>query len=448
MTGKKYISIGMLIFFSLSCSFASQLFQRARVSENEQGTAIEEHVFSDIIFCEDVTDEGEPINPSSSYPYGTMTVWAYFTYEDMQDGKEWGRLWLKGGEEFFDARGETWVDGESGWVAYSISAEDGMPLAGKYTLVLYLDEEPVKEASFKVAKLDRSAQTSLPSFGPIQFASEITEERAPVGLATQFPPDTYQVYAVWPYNNIAPDQVWAKEWLQDGVVIAESQEAWGTPSEGVTYLSLQGPDEGTLAPATYTLNLYLDGNLTRSASFEILSGKATPEKEPAKPEDVIDPELMQAWILLNNAYDNYSYLHDLAQFVLDYHIPIVMDERHADNVAGYYQYSLDSCQPNFYVGDVYVFRDYWNNNSWEAIAALLAHELTHAQQHRSGDFRCPGCSIYAEYHARIAEFYTLLMLNRTDLIYDWDVFDSNGKFSPDMLWWMTKRIYGEDCPDY
>jgi hypothetical protein len=458
MRVKKFFQIVFLILFSLSCSFFSRLVNPQPTSKTstpalsaEQTEPIQpasgQGSFSPITFCEDVTDSGEPVNPSTSFPADTMQVWAYFTYEGMQDGQAWSRVWEQDGDLFYEARGEAWGDGESGWVAYSISDDKDIPLDGQFTLTLYIGDAAVQQGSFEVAAPEKTQQITIPAFGPIQFAKEITAERAPVGPANQFEPGTYVVYAVFPYANLGPDQVWGKEWVQNGEVIAKYEGAWGTPSEGITYLNINGPEDGSLAAGSYTLNLYLDGQLARSASFDVLSAEPT-QVSPGKPEELIHADLLQAWQILYDAQDKYSFLHDTAQFVLDRHIQINMDEGHEDNVLGYYHLSGDMCQPNYSPGSIGIYRDYWNNNSWEAVASVLAHEITHAQQHYSGDYRCPGCSIYAEYWARIAEFYTLLMLNRQDLIYNWPVFDSNGKFSPDLVWSVTKEIYGDSCPEY
>lgn len=56
-----------------------------------------------IVFCEDVSEAGEPINPTNYFPDGAKAVWAYFTYENMQPGQTWGRYWQLNGEEYINA---------------------------------------------------------------------------------------------------------------------------------------------------------------------------------------------------------------------------------------------------------------------------------------------------------------------------------------------------------
>ena len=94
-----------------------------------------------------------------------------------------------------------------------------------------------------------------------------------------------------------------------------------------------------------------------------------------------------------------------------------------------------------------MYRETWNESSWQELAGTLAHELTHAMQHYDGGYRCPGCSVYKEYHAFIAEYYTYMMLERTDLIPD-TMYGDDGYFDSDILWDVIKESYGDECPDY
>jgi hypothetical protein len=62
--------------------------------------------FGSITFAEDVTDEGDLVKPAQAFAGGIKTVWAYFTFQGLSDGKSWGRYWEKDGKEYIDARGE------------------------------------------------------------------------------------------------------------------------------------------------------------------------------------------------------------------------------------------------------------------------------------------------------------------------------------------------------
>jgi hypothetical protein len=76
---------------------------RATAPPEVSGDATPEHSatgprFGEISFGLDVTDDGEIIGESDTFPAGTTSVWAYFRHFDMQEGTMWGRRWEENGE--------------------------------------------------------------------------------------------------------------------------------------------------------------------------------------------------------------------------------------------------------------------------------------------------------------------------------------------------------------
>lgn len=452
MKRSSLLTLSTIVLLLLSCKLVNQTISGPQPSPTGSTFLQEEPTpglnkgFGEVIFCQDVTDNGEPVKPGASFPSGTQNVWAYFTYQGMSDGEAWGRVWERNGEILFEARDQAWEDGESGWLAYSVFDSGEIPLGGHYTLALYIGDVAVQRASFDVTMPEIPEPSDEPALGAITFASGITEDRVPVGPASQFNPGIRQVYAVFSYANLPADQTWGYEWLLEGETISSFENTWGEgPVEGITYIYYER--ENGLLNGIYQLNLTLDGQVVQSAQFELLSGPVI-FAEAATPEEIIDPDLLPAWQMLYNASDQYNFLHDIAQFALDHHIEIRMDEEANDSTAGYYSRNTESCQPNYRAGKLYIYRTYWNNHSWEEVASVIAHELTHAYQHWTGDYRCPGCSIEAEYFSFVAEMYTLIMLGREDIYFQYDVFDTNGKVDPNRIWYKIKQAYGDYCPDY
>ncbi len=340
MSRRSMLILTILVALSLSCNFVmggpkntGQTSQTNAPTVEQQPIA--EAEFGQVIFCDDVTDAGEPVNPRQDFPGGTSTVWAYFQFHNMTDGQTWGRLWEKDGEVYSDSRGESWEDGENGWLAYSISESDDIPLTGEFKFTLYIADKVVQEASFKVAAPDRPTQTSFPAFGPIQFARQVTEEKIPVGVTSEFEPDTVEIYAVFPYINMQQTTQWRREWLYNGEITAEKDETWDGKPEGVTWIALTS--ENSLAAGEYTLNLYIEGQLVRSANFTVVSGAPPTGEGPGTPEDLIDADLMPAWQMLYNAQDRFSFLKDIAQFALDHRIEIRMDESYGGEALAVYR---------------------------------------------------------------------------------------------------------------
>jgi S1-C subfamily serine protease len=108
--------------------------------------------FGKIVVAESVTDAGETINPSNTFPSGTRTIWVYFTYLNMKNGDTWSRKWLHDGTVLLE-KNETWTKGATGWQAFSYGTTDGSPLvAGTYEFVLYLGSKEVQRAAFTIRK--------------------------------------------------------------------------------------------------------------------------------------------------------------------------------------------------------------------------------------------------------------------------------------------------------
>jgi hypothetical protein len=397
--------------------------------------------FGPIIFCQDVTDQGQPINPMNSFPQGTRLVYALFTFWGMEPGMTWGHYWTQDGYEYIDGTGEAWDEETEGWVAYYIEENDA--LTGEFTLTLYIGDQPVQEGSFSIAEGSLAYSDGSGSFGSIQFAEDITDELVPIGPATAFEGEVIEVYAVFPYFYMTDGQNWSREWVYEGEVQVYTDLTWDEGTEGLTYASFGYEGDEAFPPGTYTLNLYIDDQLARSASFEVIGEEAHVEPDvpqgPAAPEDIIDPNLMQAWEILY--YANPDILNDVAQFALDYHIEMILSDEVSSK--GVYRCSQGSDEP----GTLYIGLTFWSNASWEEVAATMAHELTHAVQHLEGG-RCY-CSIENEYYAYITEFYVLQETGRMDLLESkWrGAYDEDGRFDGDKLWAAVKDAYPE-CPDY
>jgi len=152
--------------------------------------------------------------------------------------------------------------------------------------------------------------------------------------------------------------------------------------------------------------------------------------------------MMPAWE--NLYYSHQEVLSDLAQWALDRHVQIYVDDNYDGEAA--YRYSCDLPPV---IGEVIVSLDYWNNHSWEEVTSTLGHELTHAVQHMTGNYRC-GCSIEKEYYAWITGFYVLQEMGRMDILeerYSGVYDDYTGEFDGNLLWKRLKEVYNE-CPEY
>jgi hypothetical protein len=259
-----------------------------------------------------------------------------------------------------------------------------------------------------------------------------------------------KLYGTFTYADLTDGAPWACEWQYEGETLVWLDLEWDEGPSGNSYCSYENADGGALAAGAYTLNLYLDGTLASSGEARIAAETVTAEA-PGTPEALFDAELIPAWEILRDAGP--EVLWSLAQFALDHRIQLRMSDELPDGVTATYTYSASSCElPGVErkPGTVYVSWAQWHALSWAEIAAALAHELTHADQHLEDWTRCEGCSIESEYYAWVAQLYVLQETGRTDILYDdygalWD--EATGDFDKDALWEALEATYTE-CPAY
>jgi pSer/pThr/pTyr-binding forkhead associated (FHA) protein len=108
--------------------------------------------FGRITFARDKTDANEPIEPTSTFPAGTLRVYAIFDYEGMSTDLEWGRTWYRDGEEYV-AKTVSWSGQEDGTWSLWLFRTSGDPLlSATYELRLYIQGEQVQSATFVITE--------------------------------------------------------------------------------------------------------------------------------------------------------------------------------------------------------------------------------------------------------------------------------------------------------
>jgi hypothetical protein len=388
--------------------------------------------FGSIIFCADVTADGHPVNPTESFEGGASRVWAYFKVRSPDPTLPWRLLWERDGTVALDDRQDTRENENDGWFAYAIEDDNGLP-TGHYTLTLFVANVPAQQATFEVTESVATPAPQQPAaFGPVVFAQAADAQNEAVDPAVEFEAGSPRVYASFFYRSMRRGQTWTREWLHDGTLLLRKDAQWELGADGVQAISLE--DRNGLQPGKYTLNLYVDGHLARSANFAVREAPSpATDVPPSRAEDLIDRDLLPAWKIL--AASNSVTLRRLAQFPLTYHIPIRFGDLSAPAT---YRHSSTICRTE--PGEVLVSRARWSQASWDEVAALLAHELTHAAQMLSAGYACD-CSVEKEMQAITTEMFLLQVRGRKDLLQQNFSFayDSRGKFSQPLLWaWVRK----------
>ncbi|HEY9077579.1 MAG TPA: hypothetical protein VIO61_13685 [Anaerolineaceae bacterium] len=404
----------------------------------------------DLVFCTEFNEKtGAPIDPSDEFPENTFMVVAIFKYENMRDGLNWSLKMTRDGKPMSGIEQEVWEDGENGWVAYDLSEELSYnPMAGEYEIQLVVEGAVLAKGSFSVAA-PVVKSTGFPAFGPITFSLDITEENAPIDAGTEFKYGVKQIYASFAYVNMEPGQAFSRQWLFNGKETARRDLEWDEEEDGVTYAYLQA--EGNLSAGKYTLNLYLDNQLARSADFVILPPPtpATPTEKPnvpSRPDEVIDSSLMPTYQVLAT-FDRES-VRWLAAWVLEHHVKIKLESGYTGLAA--WSYDCTTTPPKYAgdVGYIKVSPSFFKKTTRVELAGVLAHEITHAMQRVQGK-KC-GCTVEKEYQAYSVQGGFWVLAGAQELLYDYvgkDIFDASGKFDKNKFWYAVKKIYSH-CPDY
>ncbi len=284
---------------------------------------------------------------------------------------------------------------------------------------------------------------SFAAFGEISFSEGVTEESVPIRPVLEYEPGTIKICAVFPFMNMEDGMQVEVEWLFNEEWFYSTDEEWDEGEEGITHRSISWENDRELDPGIYTLRLFINGQLARSADVEVLAPSGEETQKPARNlEDLIDPDLMRAWEIL--AYADNDLLNDLAMLVPDYGIELRLTDDMTSN--GQYVYVSGKKEP----GKVYISWDFSEKTCWEDVSATIAHELTHAVQHLTSDEGKFGCTVEREYEAYMAKFYALMETGRTDILIDsWSgVYNPRtGKIWKNELWKALKEAYAS-CPEY
>lgn len=119
------------------------------------------------------------------------------------------------------------------------------------------------------ADVDDRRVPAKPTFGPITFARDKTEDNEPIDPTTVFPSGTTEVHAVFSYEGMNPDLEWSRTWYRDGEEQVAKTENWSGDERGTYGLRYFDTEGNPLAPGNYELHLYIQGNLVQNGTFVV-----------------------------------------------------------------------------------------------------------------------------------------------------------------------------------
>jgi Trypsin-like peptidase domain len=155
-----------------------------------------------------------------------------------------------------------------------------------------------------------NVQKTKAYFGDIRFGFGLDSGKV-VGQATEFIAGTKKVTAYFDYQGMQASTPWGWIWYKNGQVDIDNRntEIWNSASSGTNSVYINN-DDG-LAPAKYSLELYVNNNLFQTGSFVVGNPAAQlPPQAPTQPKQdqgvvvkgrVIDVDTKQgianAWVV-------------------------------------------------------------------------------------------------------------------------------------------------------
>ena len=115
--------------------------------------------FSHLVFSDEVTRDGRPINPSAILPGNRKQLFATFNFSGMRKGTKWSQTWAVNGKVVMEDDGK-WEEGSSGTKTIAVASRKTLP-DGKYHLVLTIRDQVAVEGEVTVGRTSEDVDTEI-----------------------------------------------------------------------------------------------------------------------------------------------------------------------------------------------------------------------------------------------------------------------------------------------
>ena len=116
-------------------------------------------LFSRLVFSDEVTRDGRPINPSAILPGKRKQLFATFNFSNMRKGVKWAQAWAVDGKVVLEDEGK-WEDGGSGTKTIAVASRKTLP-DGRYHLVLTVRDQVQAEGEVVVGRATEDTDTEI-----------------------------------------------------------------------------------------------------------------------------------------------------------------------------------------------------------------------------------------------------------------------------------------------
>lgn len=231
--------------------------------------------FRNVFFS--VSEEGGAFGNVFVLPTGN-SITARFIYQNMRPGVIWTEVWYLNGVAIRDEFPQNeWLerDGESGTFPLTLRADGGF-LPGRYRLELYIqDEDGVFRLSalgdFTVAGARDGAVARV--FSNMRTMTATTPQEAVDSVSLDsFPNTIRELYAVFDWEQLAPNTLWTMRWYVDGDLFYEEVIPWSNFESGQNFITRLS-SENSLPDGTYRIELLINTQSLASKSVQIGIGQ-------------------------------------------------------------------------------------------------------------------------------------------------------------------------------
>jgi serine protease Do len=231
---------------------------------------------TNLILSDGVTADDQPTNPTYLLPSGISKAYAFFDYNNLQDGMDWRRDWYYEGEQVASGS-DTWDEGPSGSTWASLSAEGALD-PGAYRLEIFVEGTLVAASNFAIA-----GTQSQQAVGPITFASGVDTQGNPVSPGTSFASGIAELHCFANFTGMQNGMTFSIKWLINGEEVAGSDATWDLGPSAAYHDYVYTTSGKPLPDGQYTVELYVEGQKAQSGSATI--GTGTPPPPPPPPAE-------------------------------------------------------------------------------------------------------------------------------------------------------------------
>lgn len=218
---------------------------------------------SNVEFGSAVNNRNRVTGAATSFPSAINDLYVSYDYTGFDRNKTFAYQWYLDGDPVY-ADSFQWAGEVDGVDWLNLHSDRGLP-DGAYEVEITFDGVSLYRGGVTIGA-QAQQQTGAAGFGPIIFAAEIGDDNRPVNPGNTFV-EIGEVFAFFDVTSVEDGAPWATRWLYEDEEVLVEEGEWDQGDIGSTWVSLAHPDG--LPEGKFTLELYLDNDLSQSASFTV-----------------------------------------------------------------------------------------------------------------------------------------------------------------------------------